>query len=211
VNRHRHVLVVEGSDDRHVVCHVVARHGFDSMLHFPNAGSVDRALRAFAEQVAAPGPEAVGLVVDADQGVAPRWQRLTQLLAPLGYRVPPEPDAAGTVLESADDRPRVGVWLMPDNRRAGALEDFLRDLIPPGDALLTYAQACLAALPERRFPAVRDGKALTHTWLAWQPEPGHPYGTAIRSGYLDAGRDPAAALASWCVRLFTPPPDRPEA
>ncbi len=41
-----------------------------------------------------------------------------------------------------------------------------------------------------------------HTWLAWQSEPGEPYGTAIRAGYLNASVPQVDGLAAWLERLF---------
>ncbi len=42
------------------------------------------------------------------------------------------------------------------------------------------------------------------TWLAWQEEPGKPFGTAITARYLDADAPPAKALVDWMRRLFIP-------
>ena len=69
---------------------------------------------------------------------------------------------------------RVGVWLMPDNRRIGALEDFLKDLIDDSDPLLRHAEKSTAEAKARgaRFPEKYSKKALVHSWLAWQEEPG---------------------------------------
>jgi hypothetical protein len=47
-------------------------------------------------------------------------------------------------------------------------------------------------------------KAIMHTWLAWQEEPGLPFGTAIKAGYLDSSAAPVDTLVSWLNRLFFP-------
>ena len=100
---------------------------------------------------------------------------------------------------------RVGVWLMPDNRRIGALEDFLQDLIDDSDVLLPHARESTARAKAKgaRFPDKDSKKALVHTWLAWQEEPGRPYGVAIKARYLRDDSDAAerfVAVVRACVR-----------
>ena len=94
---------------------------------------------------------------------------------------------------------------MPDNRRAGALEEFLRDLVDTGDSLLAIADRSTHHAKEEgaHFPVSAMSKAVLHTWLAWQERPGLPYGSAIRARYF--GHDSAAALAfvEWFKRVFT--------
>ena len=76
---------------------------------------------------------------------------------------------------------------MPDNRVPGILEDFLRFLVPDGDPLFIHVEKSLNAIPfaHRRFNELRKPKAMIHTWLAWQEEPGRPFGQAISARYLD--------------------------
>lgn len=45
-------------------------------------------------------------------------------------------------------------------------------------------------------------KAVIHTWLAWQEEPGTALGQAITKRYLDPSRDPAPAFRNWLLELF---------
>jgi hypothetical protein len=95
---------------------------------------------------------------------------------------------------------------MPDNRVPGIIEDFLKFLIPDGDDLLTHVERSVDSIaPElRRFNELKYPKALIHTWLAWQEEPGHPYGQAIAARYLDARLPSADMLAGWLRRTFFP-------
>jgi hypothetical protein len=55
------------------------------------------------------------------------------------------------------------------------------------------------------FGKARRRKAVLHAWLAWQPKPGLPYGTAITARYL--GHDSPAALGfvEWFQRVFPEP------
>jgi hypothetical protein len=150
----------------------------------------------------------LGVVLDADTNLAGRWQSLRNHLRAAGYtNVPDAPDPAGTVCEPPQDTllPRAGIWLMPDNRTTGMLEDFLRLLVPHAkeSALFRHAETSIAAIPGTPpfIPAHRS-KALMHTWLAWQEEPGKPFGTAITAKYLDPNAPQADVFIGWLERLF---------
>jgi hypothetical protein len=106
---------------------------------------------------------------------------------------------------------RVGIWLMPnDLARGGMLEDFAVQLIREGDVLLERARLALdeiekiTEIGDQRFTPAHRSKALIHTWLAWQRNPGRPMGTAIKAGYLKYDATPALAFVAWLRRLFTP-------
>ena len=93
---------------------------------------------------------------------------------------------------------------MPDNQTKGILEDFLRFLVPAGSRLFDHVTTSVATIPEgeRRFSQLAEPKALIHTWLAWQEEPGKPMGTAITARYLDPNVAQVDVLVSWLKRLF---------
>ena len=150
----------------------------------------------------------IGVVVDADTSPSGRWQGIRQRLVDAGYRsLPRNPAPAGIVLDALPDLflPKIGIWIMPNNRNEGNLEDFLRFLVPQGDDLIDYAQLCVGGLPRRPFDEQDESKAILHTWLAWQKEPGRPYGTAITARYLNLDVPEADVLVSWLQRLFASP------
>ena len=91
---------------------------------------------------------------------------------------------------------------MPDNQSPGALEDFIRSLVPTSDDLWDKAKLNVDEIPTPRFPPERRSKAYMHTWLAWQEEPGKPLGQAISARYLDPNAPHAQQLIAWIRRLF---------
>ncbi len=95
---------------------------------------------------------------------------------------------------------------MPDNRSTGILEDFLALLVPAGSQLFEHVNKSVDGIPEpeRRFKELDKPKALIHTWLAWQEEPGKPFGTAITAKFLDATMPQADLLVKWLRDLFFP-------
>ena len=92
---------------------------------------------------------------------------------------------------------------MPDNTNNGALENFLVNLVPQfPNPLYDHVKASVAAIPDQRFSDGDEPKARIHTWLAWQEEPGRPYGTAIKAGFLDAYANQVDGLVNWLNGLF---------
>ena len=96
---------------------------------------------------------------------------------------------------------------MPDNRRSGAIEEFLRDLIADGDSLIQLAETSTDRAKElgAAFPNTHRAKAVLHTWLAWQKRPGVPYGTAIKARYFQHDSAAARAFVDWFKRVFQVP------
>lgn len=207
----RKILLVEGVDDEHVMKHICGNHEIPHLDEIKEHGGAPNLLESVPVRIKA-GEEGdvVGIVIDADTDMGSRWQSLRDRIVEIGYdNVPDSPDPDGTIVEPPEGTlfPRVGIWIMPDNSTNGILEDFLRFLVPQPSALLDHVDKSVAAIPagERRFRQPEDqAKAIIHTWLAWQREPGKPYGTAITERFLDPNVDEAGVVASWLTRLFCP-------
>ena len=200
------ILLAEDHDIQHVLLHLCQHHDVAENFGIRPRQGIDDLLNVFPTFSLASQHAAVGVALDANASLAGRWRSIRDRLAERGYEgVPDAPDPEGTIVPAADGRPRFGAWIMPDNESAGMAEDFLRGLVPRGDDLLGRAGEIVAGLPRpRRFADVREPKAVMRTWLAWQEEPGKPFGTAIAARYLDAHAAPAMALVNWMRRLFAP-------
>ena len=184
------ILLVEGSDDEHVLKHLCGNRGGPRLDEVKSHGGIDELLSSFPVRLKASADgDIVGLVIDADTDLSSRWQSLRNRLISVGYQgVPEHPSLDGTIIDPPADAllPRVGVWIMPDNQTKGILEDFLRFLVPAGSPLFDHVKSSVEAIPEgeRRFSQLAEPKAIIHTWLAWQEEPGRPLGIAITARIL---------------------------
>jgi hypothetical protein len=199
------LLVVEGPDDKHVFLAILNRHQFEPPFEIRDEGGFERLLARLSVHLK-PGTdlERIGIVVDADANVKIRWQSLRGTLNRAGYAsAPDEPDPAGSIVDH-EFLPRVGVWIMPNNTLPGMLEDYLRLLVPAGDLLFERASRCVGDIPaeERRFAEQHSMKALIHTWLAWQEDPGTPLGLAITKSYFESDGPHVKAVLAWLSRLF---------
>ena len=215
----RHRILVEGKDDQNVIRNLLREHGIAAKILEPHSrrsikdaiaieriegNGVEVVLGDLVAELRQSDQECVGIVVDANTDLAARWQAVRSRLERAGdVEVPVQPEPNGTILtiRQPERELKVGVWLMPDNQLSGMLEDFIALLTPEGDELLDYAQQCVDELPHRPFGQA-ESKALIHTWLAWQEEPGKPLGLAITFHYLDSHSPYALKFISWVRRLF---------
>lgn len=221
------VMLVEGPDDWNVFFHLIKHHYPADQLIVTRKGDYRPRLedtsavikhvlfdvvqgdsmfkpKSLSAQLKASGLERIGLVVDADTDLQARWLKLCDALAHFGYTgLPVSPAPAGTIINQVD-YPIVGIWVMPDNRLPGSVEDFIGFLRPAVDTLWARAEEAVAQIPtqERLFKPQSTIKAHVHTWLAWQEKPGTPMGQAITKQYLDATAPHALLLLDWLRRLF---------
>ncbi len=201
------VLLVEGPDDEHVVKHICNVRGITRLDEIIASGGIDKLLESFPVRLKASGVESIGVIVDADISMNNRWRSLKEHLKKAGYNnVPMNPNSSGTILSPPSNSilPRAGIWLMPDNKNKGILEDFLHFLIPSDSSLLQHAKNSIKGIPksELRFKKKENSKALIHTWLAWQEEPGKPLGISITAKYLSHDVPEVDTFVNWIKQLF---------
>jgi hypothetical protein len=198
------VLLVEGPDDQHVLWALFQAHRVPETFEVKKADGDSPLLEAIPVWLKASDLDRLGIVLDADEDIRARWEQVRGRLLASGYPdVPQNPDPNGTVLR-APDRPRVGVWLMPDNRLPGMLESFLAFLVPAEDRLLLLVDGFLSGIPaaDRRFPEGRLPKARIHAWLTVQEQPGKPLGQAITARYLNAQHEVVGPFLNWVKTVF---------
>ena len=157
------VMLVEGPDDYHVLQHLLTTHGVNKQIPYRLEGYraapklfagneiVFRVLEGvenvrkevvdyLSQQLKISGNlKCLGVVVDADGDFAARWQSLRDVLIKSGYtNVPKQADPLGLIVEHSlepDERPRVGVWIMPNNKDTGSMEHFFALLLPSDNTL----------------------------------------------------------------------------
>ena len=207
----RRALFVEGQDDLHALLHLLLRRGVQlDDIAIEERGGTTRMLRIIGPEVRARTGSVVGFVIDANDQPRDRWRAVANRLRDVRLDVDGElPSEHGFIGRSDYYGTRVGVWLMPDNFRPGAIENFLRDLIASDDALFGLATEATRRATElgASFKSGDRRKAELHSWLAWQKEPGLPYGTAIRARYFSDTSPAADRFLDWFCELFGVAPD----
>jgi len=88
------ILLVEGTDDEHVVRHLWNHRGFPSdTFEIKNCQGVNQLLETFPVQLKGSGVNVVGVLTDANGDIKGRWQSLRNHLVTAEYSsVPNESD-----------------------------------------------------------------------------------------------------------------------
>ena len=178
----------------------------DTVSHFPSLISM------LVKSLEDGRLEQLGIIADADYtsggGFESRWNTLGGCLKEHGFNIPKKPPKladAGSIFKHADGLPSVGLYLMPNHRDNGMLEDLLWQGLkhePEGQALQRYAEKTIKALPHTRFSKHHHTKALLYTWLAWQKRPGQTMDVTINAKLLDYELDALKGFLNWLARVF---------
>ena len=199
-----HVLLVEGPDDKHVVKHVCHRHQY-KVPEIYDCNGYPKILDTITAHIKARDRQAVGIILDANQNLQGRWQSISNVLNEAEIKTPKNPSLKGTIIDTRR-KPRVGIWLMPDNDSEGELEHFVRQMIPENDLVWPLSEKYIDEIPEpaRKFSENKVQKAKIHAWLAAREDPGIFMGTAIRARDLNIKGELATKFFTWLSELFGP-------
>ncbi len=204
------ILLVEGKDDQHVIYAIrdiykIPKNAFK----IEELGGIENVLqKADLTLIDGSMDNCLGIVIDADDNLNSQWQKVRSILERAGFEnLPALPDENGTIIKQ-EFLPAFGVWIMPDNKiEKGFLETFLTYLVPDpeNNKIWQHAKNSVADLEEKPFikeNADHTEKAEVHTYLAWQREPGKPFGQAITAKYLQADNPNCEKFVEWLKRLF---------
>jgi len=153
-------LLVEGETDKYVIPYLMEANGVawpeppDHPVDIEAYGGVDEILKpgVIELEIGASGREALGVVVDANGDAAARWDGVKTWCGSEFPDLPDQIPAEGLVVVHPSG-PRFGVWIMPDNRFTGMLEDFLVRLIPDDSRhLYEIARNSVAEAKRNRAP-----------------------------------------------------------
>lgn len=216
------VLLVEGESDKHVVRRLCSRYPSfkivdddDDLLEFRspesessewqtidilNRVNVEKLLDSINVEIKVSGRQAVGILVDANDNLRSRWDAVGYRLRMAKIQFPQFPESAGTIIEG---KPRVGIWLMPDNESSGELEDFVVKMIPDGDPVWPLSQQYIDGIPtdNRKFTQKKMLRAKLYAWLAARRDP-KQMGSAILSHDLKVDGPLCQDFVDWLIKLF---------
>ena len=198
------VLLVEGINDCHVIMALCKAHNVPETFGLYQCGSDNKVLKRLNALILQPdAPKSIGIVLDADQGIDQRWDSVRNKLRNYPYNFPANPDVNGTIIATATELPKLGIWLMPNNQIQGMLEDFCLTMIDR--QVQTYVTNAIVNAQQKgacTFKPVHFSKAVIHTYWAWQDEPGMPLGLSITRQSLQPHTATALAFTQWLAQLF---------
>ncbi|WP_417913532.1 DUF3226 domain-containing protein [Candidatus Electronema sp. JM] len=207
------VLLVEGEDDKRVIPQLVEANGIkwgenkkEWIVEIQALGSVEKLLDkeelSIQVRMRRKTLKILGIILDADDYPANRWQSIRNCLIEIYPDIPEELPPTGLIHPGEI---KVGVWMMPDNKERGMLETFLQFLLPEnGKALWDFSeQSCQQAKAQGAcFKDCHSDKAKIHTWLAWQNPPGRQLHQAVTERILSSDSPQAAVFMQWFKELF---------
>lgn len=194
------VLLVEGTDDEHVVRHLCNRHQAMPEFCIRDKGGIEVLLEDIGLEILDPRRKAVGILVDANDDLDARWSAVANRLRAENIEVPSSPERTGTIIDST---PRVGIWLMPNNESPGELENFVSEMIPDDDPVWSLSENYIDGIPRaaRKFAEKKILRAKIHAWLATREDP-RQMGAAIGAHDLHVDGTLCTDFANWLQRLF---------
>jgi hypothetical protein len=129
---HPRVLLVEGKEDLLVLAELMEACGIPwpkgkEPIFIDQRDGVDKVLErgVIEARLKSSGLQALGILIDGDDNPRRQWRRVRERLVETYPEIGEDLPLDGLVHAPTDHRPRVGVWIMPDNAREGMLESML--------------------------------------------------------------------------------------
>ena len=197
-------LLVEGNDDQHVIWALCEKFEVSETFDVIDCEGIAKLNEQIPVRFKQSGIDTLGIIVDADTEIKSRWTSLKGLLSAQGFEIPNDLPSSGLVLKN-ESNIKVGVWIMPNNNLNGMLEDFISFLVPKDDKLLPIVNSTLEDIEKKKlnkYASIHKSKAVIHSWLSWQEDPGTPMGLGITKRYLTTDEETCSLLIKWLDELF---------
>jgi len=215
------LLLVEGPSDLHAVVQLVRLvHKAEPTFVALDCKNDDGVLDQLSIRLVQPesAQKIVGLILDADidgstetDAVQCRWVQLKDRIG-TDYAFPEDFPEDGLIIDPRPGRraigtlPRIGAWLMPNNKAFGMFEDLLLDSLGDHEKVYTSSVVNQAKTDKvATFHSSHLSKAVVRTYMAWQEPPDLPHlSFAIRHGHFQNIEPACAQFINWLGRLFVP-------
>jgi hypothetical protein len=209
---HPKILLVEGRQDSRVIPELIEANGINwgtrkkPVVYIRDFGGYQKLIDpdVISAELQASGLAVLGIMVDADDNPAGRWQSIRRASLK-GIPDIPENLPENGLIHIAPNGIRFGIWMMPDNKMRGMLETFLTYIIPNGNQILwQFAQEVTQEAKSKGsgFIDPHCDKANIYTWLAWQNPPGRQIHQAITERILNPNHPAAQKFVIWFKALY---------
>jgi hypothetical protein len=215
------LLLVEGRNDCNAVFQLIRlRYGADPAFGIFDCESDEGVVNQLGARLvqSVPRQKVLGVILDADiegstesDAVQRRWTQLQNRIG-TDYDLPDIFPEHGLVIDPRPGRqaigalPRIGVWLMPNNKAFGMFEDLLLQSLGNNEKNYTSAVVRQAKADNiATYHSSHLSKAVIRTYMAWQEPPDVQYlGLAIQRGHFRNIEVACAQFIDWLGRLFVP-------
>lgn len=197
-------LLVEGNDDQHVIWALCEQFKINETFDVIDCEGIEKLFDQIPVRLKQSNIDTIGIIIDADSDLQLRWNNLKQLLNAQGFVLPEILPESGLILSELG-RITIGVWIMPNNNLNGMLEDFINFLVPPDDALFPIINENLNEIERKqlnKYKLIHKSKAIVHSWLSVQEDPGTPMGLSITKRYLTTDDNTCKKIICWLNDLY---------
>lgn len=151
----------------------------------------------------------LGVVVDADYvtehglGFTRTLLRFEEIVLDYGFQPKRIPAIKGTIFSHHDGLDDIGIWIMPNNRDDGMLENWVKSsVIFEEKDLLRKSIDTIKDIHDPKFKPIHTVKAEIATWLAWQAAPGRGMENSVQQKLLDERSPDYVDFIKWLRHIY---------
>ena len=192
------IILVEGQTDK-VIIEKIVRKATCKEVTFSVQNGIGNLLKRIKTYPKASGARRIGIIIDANNDLKGRWQSVCDRLrsSELEIELPNMPDRDGFMQECGQQR--IGIWLIPDNRNSGMIEDFIRKIIPDDNRWELAVEFINKAM--ENGIAFQESKAKVYAWLA-VVEPGLRLGAVMDKIFFGFDNRDFRRFESWICKFL---------
>jgi len=203
------LLLVEGSTDKFFIGSFKDKKGIKIKPVIEcleeNTGGIEFILKRLLSALKDESLTSIGVVVDADSNIEAAFSLISNALKQIKKIEIGQLKESGLIIQLTESQ-KFGLWIWPNNSAKGDLESLLHSIVPKNDVVFHYSQTIVSQLIEKKINPFKEKdqrKAEIYTWLAWQEEPGQPFGKAVKFSYFNLETETCNNFKSWLQRLYS--------
>ena len=223
MNNPHSMLLVEGRSDQELFSHICSSVGLKAkVLVAPprdvggranNKEGVITHFEILLPQLADENAnlKRLALIVDADHienhglGYKRTFTRIEEIVQSFGYTYHKSTSRGlgGSIFKSNEGLNDIGLWIMPNNRDEGGIEQWVRSCIFDEEMeFFRKAEIAVRSIEPQRFKETQREKANLATWLALQQQPGRGPAYAFREHLVDSQKTGFIKIINWLQYLY---------
>jgi hypothetical protein len=195
------LLVVEGNDEKIFFKALFKHMAKENIVDIHDVAGKDKFKTEMPTFMKTPGfndVEAIAVVRDADDSCKSAFESVKGILKENKFLPPRKPG------EFSQGNPKVGVFIMPDNKNSGMLEDLCLDTVKDEEGMECVNLFIDCANRLEKPPKNKDiPKVKAQAFLAIMPEVPHRLGIGAKKGYWDFDSAPLEPLKNFLSELVT--------
>lgn len=213
------LLYVEGPNDMWVTISLRQQYSHEEDVVVDAKEGCEQALMAFSLKISNPTTtKRLGLIIDADTDINARYAEIIKELretSNLSIDVSELANNNGLIKEikrDSGDIIKIGIWIMPNNMKAGRIEDFLFEKIEEDNKLFKQVEPLINTLEQNAekdkdivnymYLSKHRDKAKLHTFMAWSNPPDLSMGMAVKKGFFPVESETEKKFRAWIENLF---------